>query len=207
MCSASVLAGVGPMAAVAGAVAGHVAERLRGMGCGRIVLDNGGDLCIVSETDTVVGVVVGTGPEVIRLRIGPTAMTGVCSSSAVLGHSVSLGTAEVCTVVADDPALADACATRLCNTASRDDPGEAAESVCSVPGVRGCLAVVDGTLAVCGDVEIVRDEDWMDRRDGENHRPVILKINPNGNKFPITVIFDIETSASRCQPWTKRSTQ
>ena len=158
MCEASRSAGVGPMAAVAGAVARCVAEAMLALGAAHVVVDNGGDVAVSTGRRVAVGVGTGDGGvPPFAILIGPTdGVVGVCSSSARVGHSVSLGASDVCTVVAEGPELADACATALGNMVlSAADLGPAAEAVCAVPGVIGCVAVAGGSVSVCGDVEIV----------------------------------------------------
>ncbi len=153
MCRAAGIAEVGPMAAVAGAVAGRVVEGLADAGCRHAVIDNGGDLCIMSERPVRVAVGIGVGLGAMLLEIPPTEMTGICSSSGTLGHSLSLGSSDVCTVISESPALADACATRLGNEVrSVDDLARATELVGRMDGVEGCLAVKDGSMASFGDV-------------------------------------------------------
>lgn len=157
MCEASVAASVGPMAAVAGAIASHVVEAMREAGCAYAIADNGGDVTVLSDREISVGIGTGDpGMPAFAISVGPTdGIVGVCSSSARVGHSVSLGGSDVCTVVAEDVALADACATALGNMAgSGADLGESAERIRSIPGVVGCLAVAGGKVSVCGDIRI-----------------------------------------------------
>ena len=153
MCAASVSAGVGPMAAVAGAVASHVLEGLRGLGCTHAVIDNGGDVAVLPGRPVVVRILPDPGSEPAGLLVEPGEAVGICSSSGMNGHSVSLGGSDVCTVVSPDPVLADACATLLGNlVSSRDDLSGAVEEVAAVDGVSGCIACIGGETAVCGDI-------------------------------------------------------
>ena len=155
MCSASVIADVGPMAAVAGAIAGYVVDRLVEMGCRRAVVDNGGDVCIHSDTPIRVGVSPGVGSGILVLELPACDRIGVCSSSGTMGHSLSLGSSDVSTVISGSPALADACATRLGNgIRSPGDLVPSLELVGSFEGVVGCLAVKDRHLATFGDVPL-----------------------------------------------------
>lgn len=155
MCMASAAAGVGPMAAVAGTVNRYVMEKLRSMGCGHIVLDNDGDLAITSDRSMTVGIYTGSDRfPLIPLEIDPAPEgVGICSSSGNVGHSVSLGSSDSATVIARDPSLADACATRLGNM-SDHDPADACEEICAVDGVIGAILISEDVISVCGDVLI-----------------------------------------------------
>lgn len=155
MCQASVSANVGPMASVAGAVDAYIAERLLGMGCRYAVLDNGGDIAMISDRPVRIGLFTGN-PETSGLVMTMEPFDGImsiCSSSKRVGHSLSFGESDICSVISQDPILADACATRLGNLVKLPtDIGPALELVCSIPGVIGCLASVGGTIGQCGDV-------------------------------------------------------
>lgn len=165
MCEASVLAGVGPMASVAGAVADYTICHLVENGCCYAVLDNGGDIAMISDRDVVVRVFSGNDSvDGIGMAVGPfDGVLSICSSSGKIGHSVSFGDADVCTVVSSDPVLADACATAMGNRISDgDDLSEALERTCEVKGVRGCFASINGLVASCGDIpEFVILEDCV----------------------------------------------
>jgi hypothetical protein len=93
-------------------------------------------------------------------------VTGICSSSAKIGPSVSLGGSNVCTVFSDDVILADCCATALGNRVTGEDSLEdALESIGSIPGVRGCMACIGDRVAFFGDVpEMVEAKTPLDIR-------------------------------------------
>ncbi len=155
MCESSMAASVGPMAAVAGTVGRFVMEKLRSMGCRHIVLDNDGDLAIMSHSPLSVSIYTGSDLfPLIPLCFGPSPEgIGICTSSGKVGHSVSLGASDSATVIAKDPSLADACATRLGNLSGKD-PAEACEEACSIDGVIGAILVSGETASVCGDVPL-----------------------------------------------------
>jgi len=154
MCSASVKASVGPMAAVAGAIAEYAIEKMATAGSRYAVIDNGGDIALITDREILIGIYADVNGERLSLRIPPTGrITGICSSSASVGPSVSLGRSEISTVISYDAALADACATRLGNLIkSGDDLAGPLEAICGIDGVTGCLAYCDGAVAMCGDV-------------------------------------------------------
>ncbi len=153
MCRAAELAGVGPMASVAGAVASLAADQLFSSGFREFRLDNGGDIALCSPEPFAVGLYTGDpSSDGLVLELGPTdGILGICSSSARVGRS--FGRADIATVVSPDPILADACATALCNSVKGESGlAGATERIASIPGVTGCLAVIDGAVAVCGDI-------------------------------------------------------
>lgn len=124
MAWASKMAGVGPMAAVAGAVADAGIKEMIRNGATFGVIDNGGDIALISDREIRVGLYAGDSPisGKFAFLIKPTqGIFGICTSSATVGHSISLGTADSVTVFADDPVLADATATAVCNLLSPED--------------------------------------------------------------------------------------
>ncbi|MDD3232641.1 MAG: UPF0280 family protein [Candidatus Methanomethylophilus sp.] len=154
MCTASELAGVGPMASVAGAVATYVLNGLIRDGCEYAVLDNGGDVALISDREVFVGLFTGRNDLECALHLTRTCgILGVCSSSGTFGHSISFGRSDICSVISEDPILADACATRLGNLVSETaDLQPAAEYICTIKGVKGCIASIAGNITICGDV-------------------------------------------------------
>ncbi|MBN1110165.1 MAG: UPF0280 family protein [Methanomassiliicoccales archaeon] len=157
MCQASCDARVGPMAAVAGAIAERAMEAMVREGCPHCLVDNGGDIALHTSGTVTVGLYAGQG------SMGDLAMEvpatsgplGICTSSGTIGPSISLGRADLATVISRDVALADACATRLGNLVSDDEEGtlhDALREVLAIAGVRGALVMVAGKLALAGDV-------------------------------------------------------
>lgn len=157
MCKASIMANVGPMAGVAGAVAVYAVEAMVKAGATFAIVENGGDIALRIDRDITVGMFqddekLRTLALAVPKRNG---IFGICSSSGRIGPSVSLGKSSICTVFSDDVILADACATSLGNlirTGERDELTEAAERIGSIEGINGCIASSNGLLAVYGDV-------------------------------------------------------
>lgn len=154
MCDSSVVSGVGPMAGVAGAVAVHVAERLKAEGSSMAIVENGGDIALYSEEPVPVGVYADHPVfRNVAFMVESPGITGICSSSRTVGHSVSFGGSSISTVFSDDVVLADCCATALGNLVTDEDSiGEAVETVGSMDGVKGCVACCGGKVAMFGDV-------------------------------------------------------
>ncbi|MGQ9654146.1 MAG: UPF0280 family protein [Thermodesulfobacteriota bacterium] len=158
MLAAAMAAGVGPMAAVAGAVAHYVGANLARI-CHEVVVENGGDLYVQADRPLVVGVFAGRSPlsERIAIRVRADRMPlGIATSSASVGHSWSYGAADAACVMASDPALADAVATALGNRVRGEREMEPAVSwALGIPGVRGSLVILGETMAAKGEVELV----------------------------------------------------
>lgn len=152
-------ANVGPMAAVAGAVAEFVGRGLMPLSPGGVVVENGGDIFLAATSDVTVGLFAGKSP--LSMRLGllvPHEKTpaGICTSSGTVGHSMSLGRADAATVVAITSALADAVATALGNRIRQADNIEPSLNwAMSIPGVTGAVAIVGERIGFQGDLELV----------------------------------------------------
>jgi ApbE superfamily uncharacterized protein (UPF0280 family) len=164
MAAAAAAVGVGPMAAVAGAMAQLAAEAALADGAEEAIVDNGGDLYLASPQPVLVALYAGDHPLSGRLAfsIEPRRLPlSVCSSSGLMGHSQSLGECDLATVVAADAALADAAATLAANLVCRpEDVQGALERVAGIAGIQGVLIFKGGRVGVAGDLpELVRHED------------------------------------------------
>ena len=158
MAAGAELAGVGPFAAVAGTVAHMVAERFAGRSPDLIV-ENGGDIYIYSRRERIVGLLPDPQGEPIGLRILPEdCPVSLCASSAHIGHSLSLGKGDLVVVRAADGALADACATMLCNMLREakdvERAARRAESLQKI-GVQGVFLQCAGRIGIWGKMELV----------------------------------------------------
>ncbi|MDV2482004.1 UPF0280 family protein [Methanoculleus sp. Wushi-C6] len=153
MVRAAAGAGVGPMAAVAGAVAWSGVEAMVDAGASFGLVDNGGDIALVSDREVKVGVFAGASPlsGQIAFRVPPQEeILGICTSSATVGPSISLGVADAVTVFAPDVAVADAWATAICNRITAEDTSVL--DTLSGAGVRGVLAVIGDAVIRWGDL-------------------------------------------------------
>lgn len=160
MADAAGRVGVGPMATVAGALAGLVGRDIRPYSY-EVIVENGGDIFIRSSRRRRVGVFAGESPLSgrVAVEISPTSPRGlgVCASSATVGPSISMGRADTAVVVAEEAALADAAATALGNRVKGPDRVEEALAwAMGIEGVRGCLVVIGEYLGAQGDIELVR---------------------------------------------------
>lgn len=159
MLHASRLAGVGPMAAVAGAIAQAVAESLK-PSSSAIIVENGGDCYLDLQEEATVGVYAGpTSPfkGKIALRFSADQFPlSICTSSGKIGHSHSFGTADAVTVVAKDGALADAAATALANLVRGPaDIAAALHEAQQIFSLLGVLIIIEDRLGIWGELEMV----------------------------------------------------
>ena len=156
MASASRKADVGPMAAVAGAIAQRLGEDLLRKGCRNIIIENGGDIFMKVNRPVSVGIFAAESPFSgrLRLRIDMAGKAfGICSSSGTVGHSLSFGNADAAVIVSSSAALADAVATAVGNRVqTKDDFSDAVRFARSVGGVRGVLIIVKNDLVTWGDI-------------------------------------------------------
>ena len=106
---AGIAASVGPMAAVAGAVAQFVGEALLGLS-DEVIVENGGDVYVCTQTPRTMCVMAESaeaGYVHIRPHMDGYTSYGVCTSSGRLGPSLSLGNADSVTVLAERTAVAE----------------------------------------------------------------------------------------------------
>jgi hypothetical protein len=154
MAAGAAAAGVGPMAAVAGAMAQLAAEAGIAAGADEAIVENGGDMFLVCRRTVVVGLFAGRSPLSDRLAFAvepDAAPLAICSSSGTMGHSLSLGRCDLATVVAADAAIADAAATAAANMVSTPDDVDATlEAISAIQGVAGVLLVKDDRIGLAG---------------------------------------------------------
>ncbi len=159
MAKAAEKAGVGPMAAVAGAVAQYVGKDLLRYGCREVVIENGGDIFLQVRRPVEVGLYAGDSPlsGKLRLRIKPQQTPlGICTSSGTVGHSISFGKADAVAILARNACLADAVATAAANRVSVPaDLPETVDFARRIRGVLGVVAVIGTAFASWGAVELV----------------------------------------------------
>jgi len=158
MARVSQLAGVGPMAAVAGAIAEATGRDLLAF-TPEIVVENGGDIFLKVSKKRLIGVYAGESSlsKRIALEIMPRETPlGICTSSGTVGHSLSLGSADAVIVLSPSTALADAAATALCNMVkTSDDIPQTIEKAQSIAGLRGLVIIIGDKMGVWGKVRIV----------------------------------------------------
>jgi uncharacterized protein len=157
MIMAGRLAGVGPMAAVAGALAERVgADLLRRTS--EVIIENGGDTFIKTSHPLTVGVFAGQSP--LSMKIGiviepSDSPVAVCTSSGSVGHSLSKGCADAVSVISSSCSLADAAATAIGNMVTKaGDIQPAIQWGRSIEGVEGILIVLAHKLGMWGRIRV-----------------------------------------------------
>ncbi|MFC1949137.1 UPF0280 family protein [Chloroflexota bacterium] len=157
MAEAAEKAGVGPMAAVAGAIAEFVGNELLEFSP-QVIVENGGDIFIKSLTRRVISIYAGESllSGEIGLEIGVGEMPlGICTSSGTVGHSLSFGQADAVVALSPSTPLADAAATAVGNVIK--GPETIAEGITlaeSIEGLKGVLIIKGDKVGVWGDVKI-----------------------------------------------------
>lgn len=158
MASAARRAGVGPMAAVAGAVAECVGRSLARYSRD-VIVENGGDIYLRTSRIRHIGIFAGKSPlnQRMALEIRPKqSPIGICTSSGTVGHSLSFGIADAVVVLSPSVALADAVATASANLVQKkEDLATAVDFALKIEGVLGAIAILDEMLAVRGHVKLV----------------------------------------------------
>ncbi|MCK9558963.1 MAG: UPF0280 family protein [Candidatus Marinimicrobia bacterium] len=156
MADAGRICGVGPMAAVAGAIAKYAVLAMQKAGANFAIVDNGGDIAILNDQPVVVGIYCGPAEiHDLGLRLpARSTLTGVCTSSGVIGHSLSFGRAHASVIISDDPILADAAATALGNRIRTKNPVllENAMQDALKFGVAGCIVIIDDFFGFAGEI-------------------------------------------------------
>lgn len=155
-------AGVGPMAAVAGAIAAFVGTDLLTRS-GEVIVENGGDVFLQTTDPVTVGIYTGSSGFSSRLALragGGDAPLGVCTSSGTIGHSLSCGRADAVCVIASSCALADAAATAIGNRVQGgSDIRGAIEWGRKIDEIQGVLVVAGDKIGAWGDIELVQAEE------------------------------------------------
>ena len=160
MCWAGQMAGVGPMAAVAGAISEAIGrDMLDNWYTREIIVENGGDIFMKTDSPRRVGIYAGSSPlsQTLAVEIRPDQTPlGICTSAGTVGHSLSFGRADAAVVLAKDAALADAVATAVGNRIRSEDDLEGAIAFASgIKGVLGAVVIVGEKMAAWGDIRLV----------------------------------------------------
>lgn len=157
MADAARRARVGPMAAVAGAIAERVGTGLLAL-TEEVIVENGGDIFVKTSRVRNIGVYAGesglTGRVAFIIRPEDTPL-GICTSSGTVGHSLSLGEADAVIVFSPSTTLADAAATSIANrVSSASDIAQALEYARSIEGLKGVAIIKDDKMGIQGDVTL-----------------------------------------------------
>ncbi|MBN1846143.1 MAG: UPF0280 family protein [Sedimentisphaerales bacterium] len=155
--------GVGPMAAVAGAMAQLAGEAGLRAGAREAIVENGGDIYLQIAEPLIVKLFSGETALADRLAFSLQPDDGpmsICSSSGRMGHSLSLGSCNLATVVARDASLADAGATQAANLVkTTEDIDAALNRIAAIKGIDGVLIIQNDRVGLAG------------------HLPPLIKVN------------------------------
>lgn len=158
MLKAARFAGVGPMAAVAGAVAQHVGQDLLLL-TPNVIVENGGDIYLKCNDEVKIGIFAGESPfsQKLAIRIRPEETpTGVCTSSATVGPSLSFGRADAVCVKSVSVALADAAATAIGNRVkTKKDIKKALAFGAQIREVLGIIIIIGEEMGAWGNIELI----------------------------------------------------
>jgi len=164
MAMAAQKATVGPMAAVAGALADLAVEDMKKEGCEVAVVENGGEISAVSKRSVDVAVAAGEEPLSKRFGFRLTEFpVGVATSSGRFSHALSFGDAEAAVVFCKDAALADAAATAVGNEVKGEEAQAGIQAGIkkglSIEGVDGVLILYKGQVGTAGKIpQIIKIE-------------------------------------------------
>jgi hypothetical protein len=150
------VASVGPMAAVAGTIAEYICRRLMEKKAAIAVVENGGDIFAYTEVPIVVGLFSGSENLGNRLafELGKeNTPLAICSSSSLLGHSLSFGRCSLVTVFSKKGCIADAVATAACNRIHDEtDIQKTLEWACALQGVDGIIIHKNDKIGMIGTI-------------------------------------------------------
>lgn len=159
MAEVATAAGVGPMAAVAGAIAEYVGKELLEY-TPEVIVENGGDIFMKSLSPRTISIFAGKSPlsNKVALEIPPEdTPLGICTSSGTIGHSLSYGKADAVVIVSSSASLADAVATATANLVKTETDIQAGlEFSEKIPGVKGTLIIINDKMGVHGDLKLNR---------------------------------------------------
>jgi ApbE superfamily uncharacterized protein (UPF0280 family) len=158
MAQAARTVGVGPMAAVAGAVAEAVGKELLAH-TPEVIVENGGDIFMKVSRTSLIGIYANdsplTGKIALEIKPGETPL-GICTSSGTVGHSLSFGTADAVIILSPSTALADAAATAIGNSVkTAEDITAAIEKAQIIDGLAGVVIIKDDNMGMWGKVKLV----------------------------------------------------
>jgi uncharacterized protein len=164
MAVATQKASVGPMAAVAGALADLAVEDMKREGCEVAVVEDGGEISVASNRSIDVAVVAGEDPLSKRFGFRLTEFPiGIATSSGRFSHALSFGDAEAAIVFCKDATLADAAATAVGNAVKGEDAQIGIRiginRGLSIEGVEGVFILFKGQVGTAGKIpQIIKVE-------------------------------------------------
>lgn len=159
MAHAAERAGVGPMAAVAGAFAEIVGRHLMALfDIQEVVVENGGDIFLKINRNLLMSVYAGNSPLSEKIGIEIPAIEsplGVCTSAGTVGPSISFGKADAAMIVCKNAALADAFATGFGNRVKTpEDVQKAIDETEQFPEILSAVLICRDKIGIRGKFEM-----------------------------------------------------
>lgn len=151
--------GIGPMSAVAGAVAFYIIESLKEKyHIQEGIVENGGDIYADIQEDMDISVFAGASPlsEKVGLHINAKqAPLGICTSSGTVGPSLSFGKADAVMIICKDVLLADSYATKFANFVRKpEDINPVLEKIGKIENILAAMIIKKDKMGVIGKFEI-----------------------------------------------------
>lgn len=152
------ICGVGPMAAVAGAIAQFVGNDLFDL-TETLIIENGGDIYLKSQDKVIVSVYAGESPLSYKVNFivkSENVPLGICTSSATVGSSLSFGKADAVCVISRSATLADAAASAIGNKVkNKNDIKKVLDFGIKIKGVLGIIIILGSEMGAIGEVQFI----------------------------------------------------
>jgi ApbE superfamily uncharacterized protein (UPF0280 family) len=154
----SSICGVGPMAAVAGAISQFIGQELL-ESTDNLIIENGGDIFLKSNDKSTISAFAGESPlsYKVNFMVSPEKTPlGICTSSATVGPSLSFGKADAVCVISQSATLSDAAATAIGNRVkTKKDIKTALDYGIKIPGIKGIIIICGNDMGAIGEVQLV----------------------------------------------------
>jgi len=151
-------ANVGPMAAVAGAIAEKVGVELLNYSS-EVIVENGGDIYLATHRPVKMAIYAGRSPLSLKLALqieSEQTPLGICTSAGTVGPSLSFGKADAVCVVSRSAAMADAYATAIGNIIhSAGDLDQGVEIAKRSNDIIGLVIIFREYIAMWGGIKVV----------------------------------------------------
>ncbi len=155
--------GIGPMSAVAGTISSLAVEAMKKEGAGFAIVDNGGDIAMINDRPVLIGIYAGDSPlkNIGFLMDTCDSITGICTSSGLIGPSISFGMADAAVVFCDDVSLADAAATALGNATGMGKQAVelSFDVIKDIEGIKGAIVMQGEYMGMWGEVPELQKAD------------------------------------------------
>jgi ApbE superfamily uncharacterized protein (UPF0280 family) len=187
MAKTAFLCDVGPMATVAGAFADLMLKTMKSpneefIAAKTALIENGGEIANDSEKKMKVALFAGNNQ--LNLNIGflikkEECPIGIATSSATIGHAISLGQADAVTIFAENAAIADGAATKIGNIVKGVDIEKSIkkglDAVDDLGELRGAFISRNDKIGITGNIpqmfKIEGDKEYILKRKIEYYLP------------------------------------